>query len=340
MRACEPVEPACSGPSQRVNTPGMSTIEQVSAFLGVQPNALIKTLILRTEQGPVAVLVRGDHELNEVKVKNFLNASELELGDERTIEEITGGPVGFSGPVGLEKVTILADHAIRGVGCAVVGANEKDVHIVNVNPHADFRVDHHGDFRAAQEGDPCPRCEGNLVPSKGIEVGHIFKLGTKYSKAMNARFLDAEGKERFLIMGCYGIGVSRTVAAAIEQGHDDDGIIFPPPLAPFTVIVTPVGAKSAEIEDAAEKIYQDLWKNDIDALLDDRDERPGVKFKDADLIGIPFRITVGKKALAGGNVEFRDRLTKEMTLVAVDDVVQAVKKSLENWTRNAETLRK
>jgi prolyl-tRNA synthetase len=327
-----PEEKDGSGKPEKVETPGMATIEQVSDFLKVRPQDLIKTLILRTEKEPVAVLIRGDHDLNEVKLKNFLNAEELELADERTIEEVTGGPLGFSGPVGLEKVTIVADNAIRNVAKAVVGANEKDVHIVNVVPEKDFQVQHYGDFRLAGEGDSCPRCEsGKLILTRGIEVGHVFKLGVKYSEAMGARFLDADGKEKLMIMGCYGIGVSRTVAAAIEQNHDDDGIIFPPPVAPFSVLVTPVGAKNEEIEQAAEDVYRNLWSADIDALLDDRDERPGVKFKDADLMGIPLRITIGKKALAQGKVELRNRKTGKVDLVERDSVVEAVKSALKTW---------
>jgi len=334
-RACEPAEAETHTTLEKVSTPGMSTIEQVSQFLKITPQQLIKTLILSTDLGPVAVLIRGDHDLNAVKVKNFLKATEVELADERVIEEVTGGPLGFSGPVGLERVTILADYAIRAISSAVVGANEKDMHLVNVNAQTGFRVDHYGDFRSAAEGDLCPRCDGRLVLSKGIEVGHVFKLGVKYSEAMNARFLDAEGKERPMIMGCYGIGVSRTVAAAIEQNHDEDGIIFPPPLAPFTAIVTPVGAKNAEIDQAADQVYTDLWDAGIDALLDDRDERPGVKFKDADLVGIPFRITIGKKALAQGKVELRSRKTKEVELVEISRIVEALNKELENWTNPA-----
>jgi prolyl-tRNA synthetase len=331
IRPCEPVDTATDTTPKKVETPGTSTIEEVSRFLKVKPQDLIKTLILRSDTGPVAVLIRGDHDLNEVKVKNFLKATDLELADERTIVEVTGGPLGFSGPLGLKNVTILADFAIRGMKSAVVGANEKDAHLVDVNPQSDFRADHYGDFRAAAAGDPCPRCDGKLILSRGIEVGHVFKLGVKYSEAMNARFLDAEGQEKPMIMGCYGIGVSRTVAAAIEQNHDDDGIIFPPAIAPFTVIVTPVGAKSSEIEEAAERVYGDLWNNSIDTLMDDRDERPGVKFKDADLIGIPFRVTIGKKALAEGKVELRNRQTKEMKLVEISEIVAAIKTGLEEW---------
>jgi len=331
VRPCQPAGKSGPGGKQKVATPGASSIEQVSAFLHVEAQEVIKTLILRSEKGPVAVLLRGDHDLNDVKLKNFLNVSEVELADERTIEEVTGGPLGFSGPIGLEGVTILADNAIRGLTSAVVGANERDFHVTDVNSQTDFRVDHYGDLRSAQQDDPCPRCEGRLILSKGIEVAHIFKLGVKYSEAMNARFLDADGAERPMIMGCYGIGVSRIIAAAIEQNHDGDGIIFPAPIAPFSVIVTPVGAKNNEIDDTATRLYKDLWDNGIDALLDDRDERPGVKFKDADLIGIPFRITIGKKALAEGKVELRDRQTKDVVLVEIPLVVEAVKQGLAQW---------
>ena len=319
------------GDPKRVETPGMSTIEQVSGFLKVKSRDLIKTLILTTDVGPVAALIRGDHDLNEVKIKNFLKAAELEFADARTIEEITGGPLGFSGPVGLKGITILADNAIREIPLAVVGGNEKDVHLIDVNPQTDFQADHFGDFRSAAEGDPCPRCDGSLTLSKGIEVGHVFKLGIKYSKAMNAVFLDADGKERQMIMGCYGIGVSRTIAAAIEQNHDEDGCIFPPAISPFTAIITTVGTKNAQIDEVADRIYRELWENNVDALLDDRDERPGVKFKDADLLGIPFRITIGKKALAEGKIELRNRKTKEMKLVEISRAVEALKKGLEDW---------
>ncbi len=331
IRPCEPVETTSGTTPKKVETPDMSTIQEVSRFLNVKPQDLIKTLILRSDNGPVVVLIRGDHDLNEVKVKNFLRVTELELADERTIMEVTGGPLGFSGPVGLKNVTLLADHAIGSMTSAVVGANEKDAHLVDVNPQSDFRADHYGDFRAAAAGDPCPRCNGKLILSRGIEVGHVFKLGVKVPEAMNARFLDAEGQEKPMIMGCYGIGVSRTIAAAIEQGHDEDGIILPPALAPFTVIVTLVGAKNSEIEEAAERVYGDLWNNSIDTLLDDRDERPGVKFKDADLVGIPFRVTIGKKALAEGKVELRNRKTKQMKLVEISVIVEAVRKGLEEW---------
>ena len=320
-----------SGNPQKAHTPNVKTVGDLAQFLNISPLSIIKTLILRTEKGPVVVLLRGDHELNEIKVKNFLDVAEIEMADATLIEKVTGGPLGFSGPIGLQDVHVLADHAITTIQSAVVGANEADTHLINVDPRNHFRVDNFGDFRAASEGDLCPRCSGKLRFNKGIEVGHIFKLGVKYSKAMNASFLDPEGKETFMIMGCYGIGVSRVLAAAIEQNHDNDGIIFPPPLAPFTVIITPVGAKSDTISDASQKVYEDLWSAGIDALWDDRDERPGVKFKDADLLGIPFRVTIGQKALAQGYVELRDRKTKENRLVKPNEIVSTIRTQIDCW---------
>ncbi|MFA6224514.1 MAG: proline--tRNA ligase [Desulfomonilaceae bacterium] len=320
-----------SGELEKVNTPGVKTVEEVAAFLKIVPENIIKTLILRTDKGTVAVLLRGDHELNEVKVKNFLNVSEIEMAGADLIREVTGGPVGFSGPLGLKNTRILADNAIFSIDAAVIGANEIDTHLVNVDPRKGFRVDEAGDFRSATEGDLCPRCEGTLRLSKGIEVGHIFKLGVKYSKAMNASFLDPEGKDTLMIMGCYGIGVSRVLAAAIEQNHDNDGIIFPPPLAPFTAIITTIASKSEAINDAALKVYESLWANNIDTLWDDRDERPGVKFKDADLFGIPLRITIGQKALSQGGIELRNRQTKETRLIKPDDLISAIKAEIHSW---------
>lgn len=331
IRPCPFTDKLLSEPPKKVATPSVKTIEEVSQFLGLHPSNLIKTLILKTDKGPAVVLVRGDHELNDVKLKNFLGATEMELADEGLIKEITGAPQGFSGPIGLSNVRILADYAIRGMDTAVVGANEKDYHIINVSPLSGFQVEAYGDFRSASEGDPCPRCNGKLVMSRGIEVGHIFKLGTKYSKSMNATFLDPDGKETFMIMGCYGIGVSRTVASAIEQNHDDDGIIFPPPIAPFTVIITTMGAKNEEIDTAADTVYKMLWANGLDTLLDDRNERPGVKFKDADLMGIPIRLTIGKKALAEGKVELRSRKNKETILVDMDKILESVTGMVAGW---------
>jgi len=325
--------PESSTPSTatRVSTPGATTVEDVASFLGVRAQDIIKTLLFSTEKGPVAVLTRGDHDVNEIKVKNFLGVTSLDFADAQMVEEVTGGPKGFSGPIGLKRVRILADYAIRAMSLAVVGGNSPDTHLTGVNPQTDFGVDHYGDFRCAVAGDACPRCRGTLTLNRGIEVGHIFKLGLKYSKAMSARFLDRDGVETPMVMGCYGIGVSRIIAAAIEQNHDDEGIIFPPPIAPFQVIVTPVGGKDSVIEEAGERVYMSLWESGLDALLDDRDERPGVKFKDADLMGIPLRITIGKKSLASGQVELRHRRTREVSLVPESNIVEAAQKTLKMW---------
>lgn len=315
----------------KVETPGVTTIDLLTEFMGVASDEIIKTLIFKTDNGIVAVLLRGDHILNEVKLKNNLSGEEFEMADEKTILDVTGGPLGFSGPVGLKNVRILADNSILQMDNAIVGGNEKDVHLKDVNPHQDFKVDQFIDLREAVQGDPCPKCDGALTLSKGIEVGHIFKLGVKYSVAMSANFLAADGVEKPIIMGCYGIGVSRIIAAAIEQNHDDNGIIFPPAISPYTVIITPIGKKDDEVETVASKIYEDLWAAGVDALLDDRDERPGVKFKDADLIGIPFRIVVGKKSLSKGQVEFKDRRLGEAVLIEKEEVINTVKDEVAKW---------
>jgi prolyl-tRNA synthetase len=271
----------------------------------------------------VAVLVRGDHGINEAKLRRHLGATQLEMAGDHVVASVTHAPVGFAGPVGLD-LRIIADYALEGMRNMVVGANKADAHLVNANPGRDFRGDEFADIRLAQEGDCCPRCPGRLQISRGIEVGHIFKLGTKYSEALRATYLDLEGKERPLVMGCYGIGVGRTAAAAIEQNHDDNGIIFPFAIAPFHVLVLPVNNKDAEIMKAAEGLYGTLLEKGVEVLLDDRDERPGVKFKDADIIGIPLRLTIGEKNLKHGKVEIKARGSGEVTLVDLKEVPERI----------------
>ena len=319
-------------PLERVLTPGRSRVEEVAAFLGVPPSKLIKTLILRTDKGVVAALLRGDHELSEPKLRRHLGVSTVEMADEEMIREVTGGPMGFSGPVGL-KIPIVADRAISGMRNMVVGGNEEDVHLINANPGRDFQVSEFADIRVAQAGDPCPRCGGRLEIWRGIEVGHIFKLGTKYSEAMGATYLDAEGREKPLVMGCYGIGVGRTVAAAIEQNHDEDGIIFPMSIAPFHVYLLPVNTNDPEVMGVSERLYEELEGEGVEVLFDDRDERAGVKFKDADLIGIPLRLTVGERNLKEGKVEIRKRRTKETILVGIEETAQRVKELIRSEER-------
>jgi len=306
-----------------VNTPGKKTVEEVSGFLNVDPSVLIKTLIYDTDKGPVAALVRGDLELNEMKLARALEGSELRLADEQTVRSATGAPSGFAGPVGL-KVPIYADYSVLAMCGAVTGANEEDRHIQNVAPGRDFEATYL-DLAFARTGDGCPRCAGTLTLRRGIEVGHVFKLGTKYSEAMGATFLDANGKEQPMIMGCYGIGIGRTAAASIEQNHDDGGIIWPTGLAPFAAEVLAVSMKDEGTNKASTDLYTTLIEADVETLFDDREIRAGIKFKDADLIGIPVRITVGERNLAKGLVEIKNRRTGDVKMVKVEDAVTEVK---------------
>ncbi|MBZ0271535.1 proline--tRNA ligase [bacterium] len=291
---------------ETVATPNMKSIEEIAGFLSVAPARCIKTLIYIADGETVAVLVRGDREVNEIKLKNLLDADEVALADPETTEKATGAPVGFAGPVGLAVKTI-ADYEIERVENGVTGANKADAHHVNVNPGRDFTPTLYADIRDAAAGDPCPRCEGGkLRVDRGIEVGHIFKLGTNYSAAMGCVVQLETGEQAPAVMGCYGLGIGRTAAASIEQNHDENGIVWPIPIAPFSVIVTAINPKG-EVAGAAERLYSELLDAGIDVLYDDRDERAGVKFKDADLLGIPLRVNVGAKGLADGVVELKFR---------------------------------
>lgn len=314
-------------PLQKVLTPEKKTVEEVTQFLGVSARDLVKTLIFETEKGYVAVLVRGDHEINEKRLKEKLSLTHLQLADEKSIEEVSHSPKGFSGPIGL-SIPIIADLDIKTMYNFVTGANEKDAHYINVNLDRDFKVTQFLDIRKYAYGDLCPLCGSETRTDKGIEVGHTFKLGTKYSKAMGATFIDEKGNEKEIVMGCYGIGVGRTVAAAIEQSHDENGIIFPMPIAPFQVIILPVNIKIEIIRETAERLYQDLIEKGIEVLYDDRDETPGVKFKDADLIGIPIRVTLGEKNLHKGLVEVKKRKTGETFLIEKEKVVDELEKMI------------
>ncbi|MEE9911195.1 MAG: proline--tRNA ligase [Deltaproteobacteria bacterium] len=321
-------------PMERVETPDVRTIEEVSAFLKVSSGQIVKTLIFAADGNPCAVLIRGDQEVNEIKVKNYLGAAELELADDEMIMKATGAPRGFAGAVGI-KVRVIADYSIMNLTNMVTGANEENYHLQNVNIGRDFQVESFADLRVAVPGDACPRCAGAVKFVRGIEVGHVFKLGTKYSKAMKAVYLDRDGKEKTMIMGCYGIGIGRTVAACIEQNFDENGIIWPMPLAPYTVIVTPVNINEKDVMKAAEDIYAELQACGVDAILDDRDERAGVKFKDADLIGIPLRVVVGPKNLKEGHVELKARRTGESKLYAVGDVVGEIRRIIASELQEA-----
>ena len=310
---------------ESVETPDVRTIEEVSTFLNVSPKQIVKTLIFNADGKPCAVLIRGDHEVNEIKVKNYLGAAELELADDEMIMKATGAPRGFAGAVGI-KTRVIADYSIMNLVNMVTGANKENYHLKNVNIGRDFQVESFADLRVSQPGDACPRCGGVIKFVRGIEVGHVFKLGTKYSKAMKAVYLDRDGKEKTMIMGCYGIGIGRTVAACIEQNFDSNGIIWPMPLAPFTVIVTPVNIKESDVMKASEAIYSELLSCGVESIMDDRDERAGVKFKDADLIGIPLRIVVGSKNLAQGRVELKIRQSGESRLYETGKIVDEVRK--------------
>jgi prolyl-tRNA synthetase len=312
---------------KRVPTPGVKKVEEVAAFLNITADRLLKTMIYNSDKGIMGILVRGDREINETKLKNLLNLDYVELAGESVIEETTGGPLGFSGPIGL-KIPLYADHDVMFIEDFVVGGNERDVHIVDVNTD-DFTVKGFYDIKVAIPGDKCPRCLGSLTSTRGIEVGHIFKLGLKYSKAMNATYLDKEGKEQFMVMGCYGIGVGRTVAAAIEQGNDENGMILPAAIAPFEVNVLPVNTSHAESMELARAVYQELLDRGIDVLLDDRDERPGVKFKDCDLIGIPLRVTIGERNLKEGLVEIKLRTEKESQKIPKENIIEEVIKHVQ-----------
>lgn len=313
---------------QETHTPNLKTVEQVASFLKVEPGRLIKTMIIEADGKPVAALVRGNHELSLTKLKKAIGADAVQLGSEKTIVEVTGGPLGFSGPVGI-KVKSIADRSVKNIVNVVTGANKRDYHLVNVNPDRDFQVDQFADIRVASDGDLCPRCrDATLRSSRGIEVGHVFKLGTKYSEAMNATFVDQNGKERFFIMGCYGIGIGRTVAAAIEQNYDENGIVLPLSLAPYETIVLPLNMKDGQVTSVAEHIYGRLVDLGIEVIIDDREESAGVKFKDADLIGIPIHVTVGPKTLKEGAVEIKLRKGAISKKVKVEEVEREVESIL------------
>ena len=309
---------------EKVETPGMKTVEEVTAFLKKGPEELIKTIIYIVEGESVAVLIRGDREINEIKLARVLGTPNFGMANPEDIEKVTGGPLGFSGPVGLKDVRILADRTVKGACNVVTGANQADAHYVNVNLGRDFDVAEFHDLVTVVAGDICVRCGKPLGTWRGIEVGQIFKLGTKYSRIMKATFLDEEGKEHPFVMGCYGIGVTRTVAAAVEQNNDKDGIIWPISIAPFEVHVLPTNVTDPELREAAESIYEGLTELGIQVLLDDRDERPGNKFKDADLVGTPIRVTVGEKSLKEGKVEIRMRKTGEVVKIETGDAVARI----------------
>ena len=308
-------------PLRKLPTPGARTVEEVTAMLKTTPQRLVKTLLYTTPKEPVAVLVRGDRAVNDIKVKTLLGVTDLQLADQETVMTLTGAPIGFAGPIGLKRVRLVADHEVKALRNFVVGGNEADTHYVDANWDRDVTIERWADLRNASAGDPSPRGDGTLRVARGIEVGHVFMLGTKYSKAMRATFLDPEGKECVAVMGCYGIGVGRTAAAAIEQNYDAKGIIWPVPIAPVHIHLLAL-SQSAQVSDIASSLYTSLIQSGIEVLWDDRDERAGVKFNDADLIGAPYQLIIGDKGLAQGTVEFKLRKDGTVTRLAPDQVLK------------------
>ena len=315
---------------EEILTPEVRTIEKLADFLKVEANRMIKTLVYQTEDQTVVALVRGDREINEIKLQNLLGAVQLFMADEQTVRDLTRAATGYAGPVNLPKVRTIVDKEVVQMKNAVTGANKTDMHIINVNPGRDFALDEVADIRLVKAGEPCPGCRGTLVAARGIEVGQVFKLGTKYSKALGAKFLDENGKAQLMVMGCYGVGVSRTVAAAIEQNNDKDGIIWPMSIAPFHVIVVPVSTKDEAQMKLAWALYDSLSAVGVEVIIDDRNERPGVKFKDADLIGYPLRVVVGSKTIEEGTVEIKHRRNGNVQTIKFDGAVQFLKKAVED----------
>lgn len=329
----EEVEREVEKELKKTETPNVRTIDELVAFFNTNDKKFAKTLIYKVDDKVVGVMVRGDRSLNETKVSNALGGvMELEMADAETVLNATSAEIGFAGPIGLKVDILLVDEEVTRMSNFIVGANDTGYHHENVNYERDFEGIV-GDYKLVSEGDMCPKCGSPINIRRGVEVGHIFKLGTKYSQAMGANYLDENGKSVPLVMGCYGIGVNRTVAAIIEQHYDENGIIWPMAVAPYKVIIMPANVKNEEQMKAAEKIYEDLKSRGIDVLLDDRNERVGVKFKDSDLIGIPIRVTVGKKIIED-IVEFKLRKNQDIEEVKIEEIVSRIEKEfLDNNVR-------
>jgi prolyl-tRNA synthetase len=308
---------------QKVATPNVKTVEEVTAFLNVPAKKLVKTLLYKADGEVVAAMIRGDRQINEIKLKNSLRCIELEMADALTVEKVTKAAVGFAGPVGLKNVKIIADEEIPRMKNFVTGANQDDYHFINVNVGRDVKIDSVSEIRNAQTGERCPRCKkGGLVTAKGIEVGNTFMLGTKYSESLGATFIDEDGKEKPFIMGSYGIGITRTAQAAVEKFHDEAGIIWPVSIAPFAVEILPLNINDVKQREVAFQIYQMMKEEEMEVLIDDRDERAGVKFNDADLVGLPLRINVGEKSLRENKVEIVVRRTKEVISTKPEEALE------------------
>jgi prolyl-tRNA synthetase len=320
-------------PIAQVETPGIKTIEKVAEFLKTEPSRLVKTLLYKADGKVVALLVRGDFEAHETKLKNYLKCAALELADEKTIEDTTGAPLGFSGPVGLRDARIVADNSVKGMVNFITGANKKDAHLINVNIDRDFETKEFADLRKITKLDKCPACGKAIDIKKAIEVGHTFKLGTKYSEALGAKFLDADGKTHTAIMGCYGIGVNRIIASLIETSNDKDGIIWPMSIAPYQVLIVALNTASKKVKEVAEEVYASLKKSACEVLYDDRDISAGIKFKDADLVGIPVQVIIGEKNAKKDIVEIKTRKDKKVVEVKSSEVDKALKTVIAELSR-------
>ncbi|OQY33280.1 MAG: proline--tRNA ligase [Spirochaetaceae bacterium 4572_59] len=317
--------------NEKVHTPGSRTIEEVAEFLKLPANNFLKSIIYVIDEEPVLVLIQGDLEINESKLQTLMGANSVALADDKTVRDITGASTGFAGPVGLKKkLRIIADYSVSHGLNMVCGANEDDHHLLNVNYGRDYIADQISDISFAAAGDSCSLCEGTLEEHRGIEVGQVFFLGTKYSEAMKCTYLDKDGKEQLAVMGCYGIGVGRTMAAAIEQHHDDDGIIWPVAIAPYEVVVLPLQMNKEEVVQTGEDLYKKLKDAGIDVALDDREERAGFKFKDADLIGYPLQIVIGARSLENGELEVKIRKTGEKKNLPLGEIVSFVQEFIQN----------
>lgn len=317
---------------EKISTPGQTTIEQVSQFLQVPAQKLIKTLFYQADDEIIAVLVRGDRTINEIKLQRVHPSLTLEMASAQQIKEVTGCEPGYVGPLKLGKqIKIYADHEIKTMVNGVCGANEENYHYINVQPERDFPGTTYADLRLIEKGETCPKCQAVLNWARGIEVGQVFKLGTKYSEALNAKYVDENGKDNLMVMGCYGIGVSRTLAATVEQNYDEHGIIWPMSIAPYQVVVVPVKVQDPEIWQGAQTLYEELQKAGVEVVLDDRDERAGVKFKDADLIGYPIRLTIGKKYASEELVEVKLRKDSEISYINKNEIIEHVKGIIEKY---------
>ncbi|MDY6821369.1 MAG: proline--tRNA ligase [Deferribacterota bacterium] len=320
-------------PLEKISTPNIKTVQDVSEYLNVGLEKIVKTLILKAKDFYFAVLISGEHELNLTKVKNNITETMPDFASQEEIERLTGGPVGFSGPIGL-NIPVYADYSVKGLKNFVIGANERDTHYINANTSRDFIIEHYYDLRYAKKGDLCINCNSQYESMKGIETGHIFKLGTKYSEALKAYFSDRDGKLRPYIMGCYGIGIGRIASASIEQNHDEKGIIWPIQIAPFEVVIIPINTNDTLIVETAESIYKKLKEQNVDVAIDDRDYRAGVKFNDADLIGYPIRINVGKKAMEKNEVEIYIRSKRKAIFVKYDKLFEKLFDIIEQLKEN------